>query len=224
MPSLTITGTAPTYNGDGSATIAGTTRVTCPSTGRFTATQGWVAMRIKPSTNASDGVDRGYFSWGNAAGADIWVYKRTDALLLTYRKFDQKNQSVSWLAGDHVTIVFAWTATNVYQSLNGANFLSAASTDIPVAINDFWIGYDNHDSAVAAADYYWFAAGSGTLSNADAATLHGFGDTDPTWAAIPGTPTVLWTCTDATYQDAAPSAFGGLVQSPARSRNPTRSI
>jgi hypothetical protein len=51
---------------------------------------------------------------------------------------------------------------------------------------------------------HWVAAGSGVLTDADAAALHAFGNTDPSWGFVPGSPTFLWSCVNTNYLDAAP--------------------
>jgi hypothetical protein len=215
MPTLTTTGT-PTLNGNSTCTIDTTDTVQGPSS-VLRQPQGWVAMRVMTPWAGNDGVNHGFFEWG-VSGSSIFCGKRNDNLLLFYRKFSPANfGAVSWAANSHHTIICAYdTATLVYLSLDGSNFVTGASTDVPViSQTTFSIGFSSQTpGGVATADYYWFAAGSGTLSNADATTINGFGDNDPLWSAIPGTPTMLWTADSFEFLDAAPAPLpAGMFES-----------
>ena len=50
----------------------------------------------------------------------------------------------------------------------------------------------NGSNRQADSDYLWAAGGSGTLTTADAATIHGFGDADHPQGDFPGSPTFAW--------------------------------
>lgn len=102
-------------------------------------------------------------------------------------------------AGDAVTIVCAWDAGHVKVSINGAPFTSANAALTPtLAATLFDIGSAGAALAIDS-DVLWALAGTGVLADADAATINGFGNADPSWSQIPASPTMLWTASVASY-------------------------
>jgi hypothetical protein len=216
LPTLTTSGT-PTFNGDSTCTInsTGSDRVQPPDT-VLDETQGWVAERVKiPWNGASAPVAFPAFFRYALTGSDMilsyyqraagtWSAKYVSAGVT---RADFNYATAAPVAGDDVTLISAWTSTAIKGSHNGAAFVSSAvATPILVAATVVDIGSEagaNWPDAI----FYWVAAGGGTLSDADAATLHGFGNTDPGWNTLPGSPTFLWAADDTSYLD--PLSFPG---------------
>src|ERR1051326_3812059 len=128
------------------------------------------------------------------------------ASLIVMRRREALRMTGTFTPGTLFTVVAAWTATQLKLSINGANFTTpVTNTNIPtLTAPTFDIGSAAGTSALDG-DILWFAAGSGTLANADATTLNTFGNTDPTRGTLPATPTALWTADTTAYQTAAGS-------------------
>ena len=215
---LTTSG-APTYNGDGSTTIDSTDLVRAP-VGSLTEEQSWIAVRLQPSWGSAGALPNSspsIFAWADAtfsnrifaffgAANQVSIVRQTDAGEST------ANQTGVWAAGDSLTVVAAWDGTGYKISLNGAAFSSQVSADIPdlaAALLD--IGCNHNDTTrPLAGDVLWFVAGNGALTNTDASTLHAFGDTDPDFASVPGSPTMLWTADDSSYLERGGGAPHGV--------------
>jgi YD repeat-containing protein len=103
--------------------------------------------------------------------------------------------------GTLFTVVAAWTATQLKLSINGAAFTTVSNSSVPAlsGIQLFDLGSDA-GSMQFDGDIFWSATGSGVLANADATTLNNFGNSDPSFAALPGTPTMLWTADSGAVQ------------------------
>ena len=80
-----------------------------------------------------------------------------------------------------------WEATT-NLSADGSAFNAFGNVNAPSLQADAYIGDSNANVDL---DYYWFAAGSGTLTDANAKTIAGFNN-DPKMADFPGTPTWFW--------------------------------
>lgn len=105
----------------------------------------------------------------------------------------------SWAANTITTIVFAWTATQLKLSIDGGAFAATGNTAAPnlAAATTADIGSSSSFSAGQEADvrYRGFVTGSGTLTDADAATIYAALSGDRTRIVIgdfPGTPTSWW--------------------------------
>jgi hypothetical protein len=125
--------------------------------------------------------------------------------------------SYSGPTGD-ITVIGAWTATQTKISLNGLAFNTGGNTYIPTFTGTlFDIGRLGDQAATAwlESSIYWCAAGKGTLSDTDASTINGFGNTDPDWENFPSGAEIsfLWTCDDFTYQEASSPPAGGGTKS-----------
>jgi hypothetical protein len=227
MPTLTVSG-SPTFNGDTVTIHTSADRIQCPVE-LLSATTGWVAMRFASSANWNDSTttaggnyvfewgptvnDRLSLYWGSTAQSGGWRMNRTGASSGT-----ENVNFVAFSSGVTQTVIGQWTSAGVQQSFNGGTFTSlTAQTSVPnlTSQTQFDIGResDRLASGWLDGDVYWFTAGTGTLTNANASTINGFGDTNPTWASIPGTPTILWTAVDSTYLNAAPSVSSGIPPS-----------
>jgi YD repeat-containing protein len=98
----------------------------------------------------------------------------------------------SWNAGDVVTVIGAWTASELKVSFNGGPFVTVANTAAPTPGSTADIGSEDGTQTFLDGTVLWMAGGTGTLADADAATLNAFGNTAPTIGALPGSPTFAW--------------------------------
>lgn len=184
-----------TDGGTAARTIA---RVQGPVSNYIDETRGWVALRwrVPFSSNASNypSASPRVFSWGDDANNRIGVYVNSAAgngVLSLQRISGGTTASVNtspitWAAGDYITILAAWTATTIKLSVNGSAFVSAASTAIPVlAATLFNIGSYFDGTQLFNGDAMWTIVGRGTLTDADATTANGWGNTDPHWYGLP---------------------------------------
>lgn len=108
---------------------------------------------------------------------------------------DAPNVALAVSVGDVATVIGRFTPTLIATSVNGGAFSAAANTNdigTPVTISGSPVLIDS--------DIFWFAFGAGTLTDADAATIHAWGNSDPPpglfppaadlkmiWRAIDGT-------------------------------------
>jgi hypothetical protein len=183
-------------------------RVRAP-TNLIDTTQSWVAVRLRvsfPSTaslsanpfvfSVDDGTSNNrlllFWNYTNvrwetrriAAGAAGGITLKADA----------------FAAGDFRTLILRWDAGTIAVSVNGAPFVSVASvgTFSPTTFN---IGTDGNGAGQIDSDVFWTASGTGTLSDAEAATLHGYGNAGPTdIMALPGAAQLLWGADTSTAQ------------------------
>lgn len=175
-------------------------------------TQGWVAVRCRIGwgnafePNGGTGFPR-IFDWDFGANGYITVTYQEASDQFFVQRYDgttfvvaAKPQAVS--IGDTVTVVAAWTANSVSISINGSAFVTVAGTSIPASgeatLFDIGRRTAGADSYIDA-DVLWATGGVGALTDANAATLNAFGNTDPTFAAVPGSPSFIWTADNATY-------------------------
>lgn len=180
---------------NGSTASRGNANVTAPAA-LLSATQGWVAARIRLGWAASSPPRGGsqwdwWFKWGAGSGASR---NSIDAL---YREsgslFDVENYvsgtsvtadsaAQSFSSNTTHTLIIYWTATTIGESVDGGNFVTIArSTGVQTAANmpsTFSIGSSYGGSQINGS-VLWFATGSGTLSNSDSSSIFGFGDSDP---------------------------------------------
>jgi hypothetical protein len=192
------------------ATSGGTTAThaqgapTAPSS-LLDPTQGWVAMRVRmgwPSTNAPNILPRG-FVWQDGpgtnfirllynAGSNVWTIDRSN----TGTSPASASVAHTFATGDYATLIAAWTGTQVKVSVNGGAFVTVANAAIPTGLPATVVIGDSTSSGGTRSldgDVLWTATGTGALTDANAATIHGFGNTDPALTSLfPGTPTGLW--------------------------------
>jgi hypothetical protein len=115
--------------------------------------------------------------------------------------------------GTIITIVGAWLSDGTIKlSVNGSVF----STSNPGAsrtgtYNNFIIGTNAAISSIANGEFLWVAAGTGTLSDADAATIHAKGNTDDStnWPSLSAA-TFFWPA--ATDVWVIPTLSSGILQ------------
>jgi hypothetical protein len=115
-------------------------------------------------------------------------------------------QTLTFAEGDFITVIGSWDSSQTKISLNGAAFSAVAGAFIPTSIAGLDIGTGlGIGSNVNAIDsnILWFAAGTGILTNADATTLNGYGNTDPTIGQLnslgSAQPTMVWPADTITY-------------------------
>jgi hypothetical protein len=214
MPSLTSSG-SPTFNGDGTCTLdsTGPDILSAPSS-LISASQMWFACRIATTfANTADpyaGGDPRLFQFGSTdadhirlvfgVATDVWRANR--AVASAGVSADSAAQVFS--SGAKFTLIAAFDSASLKVSVNGGAFASALKDAGAISDGTFEIGNRSPGDRAANATYFWAAAGRGVLSDAHAATINGFGDTDPTLAGLPGNPIFLWTADDLTYEVASP--------------------
>lgn len=213
MPTL-VTHGSPTLNGDSTCTVnsTGSDQVEALATGMNT-TQGWFAARLKMgyANTQNNGGDLYWAMWAddinnyiyaawrnNDGGAGAWSFGR---------KSGGAGTEGSWLADTfaanaHRTIIMRWDATTWAGSLQGAAFSALGNTNIPTIADTFFnIGSSNVPSSQLNSDFYWFAWGAGTLTDADATAINALGDTDPALASFAPAASVqgVWPCNSFDY-------------------------
>jgi len=205
VPSLTTSG-SPTFGGSRCA-LDTTDRLQLPAN-LFDETQGWLAFRIRMGFASTGGAAAPRaFEWADGAAGDLQCgYDTGVDQWYMYRDnpggSNQVNSATqSFASGDDLTIVVAWRSGQISISVNGANFVTDATAQhIPTLVGTFDIGNSPGANRSIESSYWWAAGGNGTLSNADAATIHAFGNGEPdTLASLPGTATFLWRAISAEY-------------------------
>jgi hypothetical protein len=184
--------------------------------------QSWVAMRIRMGwgngnePGGGSGFPRFFYiecgsgsdnisSFYNEAGNDIYLSRVVGGVQTNL------HTAKAVAAGDELLLIFAWTATDSYLSINGGAFASRASTPTTVAVTTIDIGSVKGTSAHIDGDVFWFASGLGVLSNEDVATLNAKGDTDPSPGDFPATAllTGLWHANDANFETSPDLLYPG---------------
>ncbi len=169
-------------------------RVQAPASPLLDRTQCWFAIRLRmgfPSTLGSDS----YFPmlWNDGVDAQndqLSIYIGGGGSF-QFRSFDASGQdnvllSPAYAVGDHKTRIFACTAAQLKGSVDGAAFTTTTRNHIPragIQGSTFDIGGRNTEQVES--NVLWFACGTGTLTDADAATLNALGDTPPTLTTLP---------------------------------------
>lgn len=191
---------------DGATASRSAARVQAPAS-LIDRTQFWIAMRIRMGfASTAHPFDSWPFLWNDGSGShndQISIYQDA-AGSFHFRSWDATAQddiilAPVYAAGDYETLIIAGTAAQLKASIGGAAFTSVARNHIPragILAATFnigsWNGIQQADS-----DVLWFATGTGTLSNTDAATLNGYSD-PPNLGLIPGDATLRWTADTAT--------------------------
>jgi type IV pilus assembly protein PilA len=174
---------------NGSTSSRPVARVQAPSS-LLNSTQSWVAMRVRIGWGNSAEPNGGsglpwFFYWGSGGLTRLAIYYDESTNSFGFARDDGTDRtdtlvSTPLVPGDLVTITAAYTATQIKLSVNGAAFAVVANTFIPAisALTQFDIG-TSLSSAPADSDFLWLATGTGTLADADAATINGWGNNDP---------------------------------------------
>jgi RHS repeat-associated protein len=165
--------------------------------------QGWVAFRTRLGwSSTNEPLFPMFWGWGQFdAGLRtelnvVWSHQNNN---FYFEQFDRGPQTIvsgpqqTHQAGQLRTVVAAWTPTQLKISVDGGAFATANRPSV-AGLNapNWYLGRRHNNSFHVNSDLLWAAAGAGTLSSADAAQLHGFGNTDPTLAQLPGQPTFAW--------------------------------
>ena len=176
--------------------------------------QMWVALRVRLgvdfATLASGG--RFFFNWrDSSSGHRIEV----NAVVSGGNKVrvgrsaasgnSQDSAVVTNVAGDEITVIAKFTASQIGISVNGSAFSLAANTSIPnlSAVPLFDIGARSAPFSDAWVDssVLWFACGTGTLSDGDAYNIYSLSNNGSTLSPskFPGTCTMFWPAVTSTY-------------------------
>lgn len=197
---------------DGGSATRGWPRVQMPPSGLFTSGQGWIAARLRMGSAGDTGSSRQVFR----------IFTDASNLIELYNDISDNRWHTRWVgsgvAADAFTsidvypinaartVISAWDATNASVSLNGANFvLAARGTYVGALPALFDIGTTGASALALTGNVQWLATGSGTLSNANAATINGYGNQPALRSAFPGTCTALWGAETAFYDDGSPA-------------------
>lgn len=190
---------------DGGTASRGNARVQGPRDA-LDVTQGWIALRMRrgfPNTNVPGSGNVFDVIWSDNVGAvndQISIYIAGSGDIAARLGDTSGVQSVvisdTFAIGDITTLIITWTATTLALSVNGSVFSTSSRTKFPdpsLLASTFNIG-SSHNDLWTYSDVFWAACGKGTLSNADAATIHGFGNVDPLASDFPGAAalSLLW--------------------------------
>jgi hypothetical protein len=191
------------------------------------ATQGWVAMRVRFSFPGGDTAQHRLFSWRNidsSGGLEVYYDPSAGGKLFIA---DVVNSSIkasvsvaydnSHAAGETHTVIGRWDGTMLRISLDGAAFVASVGTrTIPViTMPTFEIGrYQPSATLWSDSDFLWFSSGTGTLTNSDASSINGFGNTDPSLSSFAGTAgsTMVWQANTASYLNSSSQPIVFQVQ------------
>jgi hypothetical protein len=189
----------PTSGGAEAAALGAFTTATVPNV--IDPAQGWAAFRAAyggPSSVTSF-LFRQLFEVGDQAdtfgGLQLSLTFDNTGFLLT--RFDAVDQEIvtaplsAFAEGDLVTVVAAWDASTLKLSVNGAAFVTVASTTIPDLSTFETIHYANYGgSEQFQGRILWGAFGASALTDADAAAFAALGST-PGRADLPQFPSAL---------------------------------
>lgn len=186
---------------DGGTATRSAARVQAPAS-LLDETQGWVAMRFRPGWGAATEMGGGteyphLFYWADDANNFIdFIYAENTNALGGGRKAGGVGATYyavrTLTQGVPFTVIAAWTATTVGYAFDGGAFSTAANTSIPTLSAATFDIFNKAGTLQFNGDVIWAAFGTGTLTNADSATIHAFGDADRGLEAFPGNPTGFW--------------------------------
>ncbi|MBK7859484.1 MAG: hypothetical protein IPJ65_12845 [Archangiaceae bacterium] len=193
-------GSAPTpyVETNGSAQLRSDSVLSGP-TSLLSVAQGWASFRLKPQWSSAT---------SNLPYPTLFIASAnpTNKLHLYYQanpgqwavERDNGTQNIAYKisptdAGVPQTITGAWTPSAVKLSVGGAPFAGVSSSQVPSGLPaTFNLGAFN-------GEVLWAAFGNGTVDDAQAAALHGFGNVDPQFSQLPSSATVLWTADSVAY-------------------------
>jgi RHS repeat-associated protein len=197
---------------NGATATRGDASVTAPSS-LLTASQGWVAMRVRAEWSSNSPPDGGngwewLYDWRTDSNNRYSLYYNDSSKQFKFiRMLNGSQVSASWTTqtiapGDTHTIIAKWVnASTIAISLDGGNFVSATvSGSFSPSKTSFNLGTDYNSAENWDGEILWAAAGTGSLANSDAATINNFGNTDPSLSQLPGSAGFAWSADTATYQ------------------------
>lgn len=197
-PSLVTSGVI--YNSDSSANSSRSRATSIKVPGAFiNPTQGWIAGRIKmgfPSTTTlapdpnifdmSESDAESHFIYFDA-GSDTFHFERshTGGTVASVKQ--------TFAIGALKTVIVTWNATQIKISVDGGVFTTLSNSHV-IQQAPFQIGSSPIQGATRQpnSDYLWVAAGTGFLTDANAQTIHTFGNTDKPRSDFPGNATFVW--------------------------------
>jgi hypothetical protein len=160
----------------------------------LSSTQGWFAARVNMgwAKSAGPSAKAAFASW-YFSGGYIWLWANNTGVGAGMNDGHGGNVDASpiatWNSGDHITVIGKWTPSTVACSFNGGAFApQAQALSLPASGSTFNIGhFPTFDPRFIDSSVLWFACGTGTLTDADAATINGWGDTVPNMNSLAGT-------------------------------------
>ena len=162
-------------------------RVQVLVSGLLTATQGWVAGRVRMGFDSPSSGEKYLFCWrddnsnrvgipwdGSSAG---WQVNRVAGGVGT----ESNVAADTFVVGDEITVVGAFTATALSVSKDGGAFVTTADANIPtLAATTFDVGSFASGSGPINSNVRWLITGKGTLTDADVARINSWGNPVPT--------------------------------------------
>lgn len=205
---LTVTNVA--FAGGGAAiTAAAVSRVQAAAS-LLNGTRGWAAARLVPTWNGPDkaGAFPWLFDWNNGTTSNrVLLYYNGPLQQWSIQRDGSGGatgigQAHVPVAGTPVTVIGAWTATQIAVSVAGAAFTTWPNTHLPAGLLAlFDIGSAQGAAGWIDATVLWAACGSGTLTNADAAAIQAAGSDERALAAaipVAAALTAIWPADDTT--------------------------
>lgn len=161
---------------NGATATRAAARVSAPAN-LLNGSQGWAAFRFRPGWSTTSvpspvplllNLQQGaqylqvYYD-----GANWAIYRQDGSVLRSARV------AFSVVAGTPITVVTAWTPTSVGISVNGGAFATTTfAAQASIATAAFDLGSVGGTSNFQSGDLCRFACGTGTLTDADAASIH----------------------------------------------------
>jgi hypothetical protein len=192
---------------DGAALSRTDGLVTCPAT-LFSTSQFWVAYRVRAGFNSGEphASFPGLFRWQQTSGSSnrVVVYFLNNNWIIESDAggtVDSVPAPSTFNRGDMLTVIAACTLTDIKISVNGAAFVVESRTGGVPLVDETTFRIGSADQP-GDCDIKWFACGVGTLSDADAALIHGFGNTDPAFISFPSGARVtgVWPASSTAFQ------------------------
>ncbi len=211
---------SPLIDSNGFATLRAAAQAELPSS-LLLYTQGWLAFRVRPGwTTGAAPVEQnnGLFQWAIDANNRLVVYYNYDAGVFNF--LSARNGTVTAVGltqsvtkDTPFTLIVKWSSAGIGMSFNGAAFTNTSGGIRPdvSAITTFDLGSLNGNQHICG-DLFWVAGGTGTLSDADAAMIDGFGNTDEI-DGMPDSLSFFWACETSQYwvPTATPQSAAGMA-------------
>ena len=167
--------------------------------------QGWIAIRTRLGWSSTSDPASTFWSWGQIdAGVRneltlVWSHQNNNFNLQQFANGAQTTVSAppqTHQPGQLRTIIAAWTQSpeaKLKISIDGAPFTTTARPSVAAITSpSLHLGRSFDGGSHANSDLLWVAAGTGLLGDANASQLHALGNSDPTFAQLPGQPTLAW--------------------------------
>lgn len=171
---------------DGASAARADSRVQAPAS-LLDETQGWIAARLRAgwANTADPSGNPVLFDWRDDVNNLLQV--RFDTLTNTWELqrratagTGEVTKADTFAPSEAITVIAAWDATNLKLSVDGSVFASVAAANIPaLAASLFDVGSVSGTSEHIDSDILWFACGTGTFADVDAARLGAAPNTTP---------------------------------------------